>query len=156
MDSGRRADLAVQAWQASGAVAAVAAQLAELRSLQRAAIAVAARAGVRQRVLAFLADLSPGRVSQIVAEERGRQVDVAAVRDALNTWAEWPGDRLKELQAVCTEDEREAWNRKYELAHGRPGSLGTVKAPYPTERPAEKCPRIDWSRHHLADQTDSP
>ncbi|MDQ2737534.1 MAG: hypothetical protein M3Y35_02670 [Actinomycetota bacterium] len=151
MDSDRRADLAVQAWQASTTVAVVEAQLAELRTLQRAAIGVAAGAGVQQRVLAFLTDLSPGRVSQIVAEGRRRPVDVAAVRDARNGWAEWPGDRLKELGAVCTEDEREVWNRKYQLAHGRPGNLGAGIAPYRAERPARNCARADWSRRETSE-----
>ncbi len=102
-------------------------------------------------MLAVLTDLSTGRISQIVAEERSRPVDVAAVRAALNAWDEWPADRLTKLGAVCTEDERLAWNRKYELAHGRPGNLGTGHAPYPTERPARNCARTDWSRRETSD-----
>lgn len=38
---------------------------------------------------------------------------------------EWPQDHLARVSKITTVVERDLWNRRYELTHGRPGELGS-------------------------------
>lgn len=115
--------LAVTTWQLAERRAALAKQLAETDELHRQAIALAASYGVPQRLLGTLSDVSQPRISQIIASTEIPDERPDEFGHRVFKVMEWPQD---ELQKHSEKDaaERDAWNRKYQLVHGRPGNLG--------------------------------
>lgn len=141
----------VDVWTIAQRLAAVEAHADELRAMLHAAAAVAVDHGAKQKVVADLADLTPGRISQIVAEQHAQEsaedgIDSRRIHETLVQWDRYTGDRLVQLAQTATESERLDWNRKYELCHRRPGNLGAAAAPYPQDRPAELSPITNWNK----------
>lgn len=140
----------VDVWTIAQRLAAVEAHAEELRAMLQAAAAVAVDHGAKQKVVADLAGLTPGRISQIVAEQRTREsaedwIDSRRIHETLFQWDRYIGDRLVQLAQTATESERLDWNRKYELCYRRPGNLGAAAAPYPQDHPAELSPTTNWN-----------
>ena len=107
--------------------------------------------GTCRRHRRLLRRLTPGRISQIVAEQHAQEsaedgIDSRRIHETLVQWDRYTGDRLVQLAQTATESERLDWNRKYELCHRRPGNLGAAAAPYPQDRPAELSPITNWNK----------
>ncbi|MBT2515815.1 hypothetical protein J7E29_00015 [Streptomyces sp. ISL-90] len=115
--------LAVTVWQLAERRAALAKQLAEADELHRQAVALAGAYGVPQALLSTLSDISQPRISQIIASTETPTETPEAFDHRVFKVMEWPQDQLGRLSRKSPA-EREAWNRKYELVHGKPGNLG--------------------------------
>jgi len=122
--------LAGVVWQLSDQRAALLKQVAEIEAYQHDAIALAEQHGVRQTVLAELAGVSRQRISQIVAETEIPTQNVTELQSLWSHALEWSDDQLKRLASVTTDTERDTWNARFELVHGRPGTLGVATPPH--------------------------
>jgi hypothetical protein len=96
----------------------------EIEAYQRDAIVVAVQHGVRQAMMTTLAGVTPQRISQIMAETPLPKEFVQALNQHWHQDLEWPQDHLTRVSKVTTTVERDLWNQRYELIHGRPGNLG--------------------------------
>ena len=117
--------LASKVWQLSDHRAALLRQVAEIDAYQRDAIVLAEQHGVRQAMMATLAGVTPQRISQIVAET---PLPTEFVEELAQRWykdLEWPQDHLARVSKITTVVERDLWNLRFELIHGRPGELGS-------------------------------
>jgi len=117
--------LALKVWELSDHRAALLRQVAEIDAYQRAAISMAEQHGVRQAMIATLAGVTPQRISQIVAETPLPEESIETLGPAWHKDLEWPQDHLTRVAKITTQDERNLWNQRYELIHGRPGNLGS-------------------------------
>jgi len=116
-------------WQLSDKRTALLKQVAEIEAYQHDAIVLAEQHGVRQTVLAELAGVSRQRISQIVSET---EIPEQSVTELQALWARdlgWSGDQLERLASITTDADRDIWNERFELVHGRPGTLGVATPP---------------------------
>jgi hypothetical protein len=120
--------LALKVWELSDHRAALLRQVAEIDAYQRDAIRLAEQHGVRQAMIAMLAGVTPQRISQIVAETPLPEESIETLGRAWHKDLEWSQDHLARVAMITTQAERDVWNQRYELVHGRPGNLGS-KAP---------------------------
>ncbi|WP_113718959.1 hypothetical protein [Arthrobacter dokdonensis] len=117
--------LAHYAWALARHRAALAKQLADVEEYERQAVALAARYGVRQTLLAAVTGRSPGRISQVVAATNTEPL--GTLEEARGPWStalEHPQDHLTARSRPATAAERDQWNATRELIHGPPDTPG--------------------------------
>ena len=117
--------LALKVWELSDHRAALLRQVAEIDAYQREAISLAELHGIRQAMIATLAGVAPQRISQIVADTPLPNESIETLGRAWHKDLEWPQDHLTRVAKITTQAERDLWNQRYELIHGRPGNLGS-------------------------------
>lgn len=115
----------MKVWQLSDHRAALLRQLAEIDAYQRDAIVSAEQHGVRQAMMATLVGVTPQRISQIVAETPLPEESVETLDRRWHKDLKSPRGHVARASKITTVVERDLWNLRYELVHGRPGRLGS-------------------------------
>ncbi|MCU6480137.1 hypothetical protein [Arthrobacter sp. A2-55] len=116
--------LATDVLELSTLRAALVKQLAEIELFQQQAIAHAEQNGVRQRLLSVLADLSPGRISQVVKTADPSSKPLQAQRREWRRAIDSPQERLVAFTMPATEGDRLASLARIEaLNDTNPGPL---------------------------------
>lgn len=115
--------LSATVWQLAERRAALAKQLAEIDGLHRQAIAMAGAYGVPQTLLSTISDLSPTRISHIIGATDIPLESPDVFGRRVSKVMELPQNQLG-ARPEKNASEREAWERKYELIHGRPRNPG--------------------------------